>query len=252
MNRGDYADELPGFAAVEEGRWWILARRGLAGWARAVVRREVDTLLLVQGGRVEHAAVGLPEGGGAVVRRYRRGGLIRHVNRARYFVGHRAFEELRVTERAREAGVRVPEVLAAAERRLGVGYEALIATRWIEGAVGIDGWIPGRGVDEAGLALRRAGEQIRRMHDAGIAHPDLNLRNLLVGTTADADSPSVYLIDFDRARLSARPVEANRRSRDLNRLARSARKLGVPLESERSRALREGYGPDWPPGAGFP
>ena len=117
-----------------------------------------------------------------------------------------------------------------------MGYEALLATRWIEGVMGIDRWLAEEEEAEILAALRQAGEQIRRMHDAGIAHSDLNLRNLLVSADGGAGPFSLHLIDFDRARLSDTPVEPTRRARDLNRQARSARKLALPLEGQRLRA----------------
>src|SRR5690606_7998404 len=153
--------------------------------------------------------------------------------------GHRAFEELRVTELARAAGVRAPEVVAAMEWRRGVGYGATIATRWIADSVGLDRYLTEASGHAALGALRRAGEQIGRVHAAGIDHPDLNLRNLLVIAPGDAgDTGDVYLIDFDRARAGGQPVSARRRARSLERLARSARKLAVPLANEQLDALR--------------
>src|SRR5690606_6609754 len=69
-----------------------------------------------EGGRARHPIIALAgTGTKALVRRYHRGGLIRHINRDLYIGGHRAFAELMATERARRAGVNVPLVLAAAE-----------------------------------------------------------------------------------------------------------------------------------------
>ena len=56
-----------------------------------------------------------------------------------------------------------------------------------------------------------------RFHDAGVFHADLNARNiLLAGIT-------VYLIDFDRARIGS-PSVVNAK-RNLQRLHRSLEKL---------------------------
>lgn len=237
---------LRGFTAVEVGGWCILVRPGLEGWAAEVVADRALTLGMMGGGRAAHPVVEVPGGGAALVRRFHRGGLMRHLNRDRYFLGHRAFDELRVTEVARGAGVRVPEPLAAAERPARPGYEALIATRLIPGARGLDEWLRGdpKGSD-AELSL--AGEQIGRMHAAGIAHPDLNLRNLLVAEQPGSDAGGeIYLLDFDRARLSGSPVHPYRRRRDLARLGRSARKLGLSFTVRQWEALRAGYGAEWP------
>lgn len=236
------------FAAVEEGGRRILARRGFEEWAASITVEscEAGAERTIGGGRAEHPVVPLADGGSAVLRRYRRGGLMRHLNRDRYFLGHRAFEEVRATMRAGRAGVSVPQVLAAAEWRRGVGYGALLATRWLSDTVGLDRWMAERRGAASLPALRAAGKQIARLHAGGIAHPDLNLRNLLVSVAPEQPDPTLYLIDFDRARLMRRSVPPRRRARELERLARSARKLGLPLSDEAWSALREGYGGDWP------
>lgn len=245
-----YLDDpaLHGYGAAEVDGWRMVARSDLVEWAVAVARGEVRRVGEVTGGRVPHPRVELPSGGAAVVRSYQRGGLLRHLNRERYFLGHRAFEELRVTVRAAEAGVRVPGPLAAMERRPegGIGYHARLVTRMVEGAEGLDEVLAAGG-EGWGAAVRGAAAQIGRMHGAGITHPDLNLRNVLVRRSVDTSGhPEVYLIDFDRARVLDRPVPAAARGAELRRLARSARKLDVPLGPAQVEALREGYGADWP------
>ncbi len=197
----------------------------------------------VAGGRTSHALVPLPGGERAVVRVYRRGGALRHLNRERYFLGHRAFAELRATEAARANGVRVPLPLAAVERPALLGYTALFTTRWIPHSRDGESWLQAADPSAALAVLRRTGEQIARMHAAGVAHPDLNLRNLLV---AEEQTAAVYLLDFDRARLYRGPVPTRRRARDLLRLARSARKLCMPFDTQQWMALRKGYGAAWP------
>ncbi|HEX7242091.1 MAG TPA: lipopolysaccharide kinase InaA family protein, partial [Longimicrobiaceae bacterium] len=101
-------------------------------------------------------------------------------------------------------------------------------------------WLAGAPADGRLATLREAGRQVGRMHAAGVAHPDLNLRNLLVR------GAEVYLLDFDRARVYPGPVPGCQRERDLLRLARSARKLRAPVGPDGWEALREGYGAGWP------
>lgn len=245
MNWQSYGDDplLQDYAALEAGGWQILVRRGMEEWGADVGRGLAPTVRMMGGGRAAHPVVGVAGGGEAVVRRFHRGGMMRHLNRDRYFLGHRAFDELRVMEHARGAGVRVPEPLAAAERPASPGYEALIATRLVSPAMALDEWLHAH-PDRRALVLPRAGEQIGRMHAAGIAHPDLNLRNLLIA--GDAADPEVYLLDFDRAQLLPSAVPAARRTRDLKRLGRSASKLGLPLTPFNWQTLGRGYGDGWP------
>lgn len=235
-------DEAPGFVCIDRGatRAWI--RRGLepdaerlglagsppsdAGWA--------------SGGRIPHPIVRLADGEHAVVREYRRGGALRHLNSARYFRGNRALEELRASERVRSAGVHTPEVLAAVIRREGIGYTAKLATRWIAKGKNAADWLADAGPSARIEMWAETGRQIARMHECGIAHPDLNLRNLLLS------GGEVFLLDFDRARQFANAVPARRRRHDLRRLARSVGKIRAALNTEEGEALRSGYGAAWP------
>ncbi|HEX6926012.1 MAG TPA: lipopolysaccharide kinase InaA family protein [Longimicrobiaceae bacterium] len=239
---------LRDFEAIEVGGWRILVRSGFRSWAAGAAKGELDAAATIGGGRAEHPVFALPDGGEAVFRRFHRGGLMRHLNGDAYFAGHRAFAEARVTARAAAAGVRVPEVIAAGERRSGLAYRAWIATRRIARASGLEERLAtagAAGAERRSALLGAAGEQIGRMHDAGIIHPDLNLRNLLVVQDGD-EALTVYIIDFDRAVLLPAAAPSRQRARELLRLARSAAKLGVPLRPEDWASLRAGYGPAWP------
>lgn len=285
---------LSDFAELRAGAFRILVRRGYEAHA-AVLGLAGDPDPAggrVAGGRAEHPLVELPGGERALVRRYHRGGAVRHVNGSTYFIGRRSYHELRVTERARSAGVSVPIILAAAERRRLVGYNAWLASRWIPDARDLAWWLGtaaeaapetevdrkgamkggGRSLEErrvieregigsadreTGLARAEApvgeqerlmelvGRQVGVMHGGGIAHPDLNLRNVLV-TRSGAGGPAVHLLDFDRGRIYPRPVPTRRRRSDLERFARSARKLGAAVSPAGWKAFRAGYGDEWP------
>lgn len=251
----------PSFSEVHLGPTRIWVRKGYEAWASVLAGDgSVAAEAMVQGGRAAHPVIALPSGERVVVRRYRRGGAMRHLNPDLYFAGHRALDELVATERALAGGVRAPRVLAGAERRERAGYHAWLATTWIPGVLDGASWLAASDRPERQAALADAGRQIARMHASGVGHPDLNLRNLLVraGGAARAGSgtevadgkdgarPEVYLIDFDRARLYPGPTPAGRRIRDLLRLERSARKLDAAITSAEWGSLRAGYGAAWP------
>lgn len=238
--------EVPGFVELRDGAARALVRAGYERHAELLgLAGDPPVSGMAAGGRAPHPVVDLGAGERALVRRYRRGGAMRHVNGARYFVGHRSYEELVATERARAAGVRGPLVLAAAERRRMPGYEAWIATRWIAGAQDLVGWLVAASSAGGEAALEEVGRQISAMHAGGVAHPDLNLRNVLVGEV-EPGGPAIHLIDFDRARVFEGRVPEARRRRDLERLFRSARKLGALIPPGAWAALRSGYGLLWP------
>jgi 3-deoxy-D-manno-octulosonic acid kinase len=238
---------LASYAALSEGGTRMLVRRGYEAHAALLGFRGAPAAAAgwAGGGRAPHPVVALPGGERAVVRAYRRGGAVRHLNRGRYFLGHRAFAELLAAEAARRGGVRTPLPLAAAEHRAGIGYTAHFATLWVPGARDAAAWLADAAPADRLPALREAGVQVGRMHGSGVAHPDLNLRNLLV-VDEDDGSATVYLLDFDRARVSPDPVSPRRRAADLRRLARSVRKLAAPVGADGWAAFREGYGAEWP------
>lgn len=258
------------FVEMRAGRARALVRRGYEPFADrlGLLGDPADAADSVAGGRAAHPVVELDGGEHALVRRYRRGGAVRHVNGSRYFLGHRSYHELRMTELARSAGVRVPTVLAAAERRLALGYRAWLATLLIPGARDLVAWLTAASSSGGEAALERVGLEVGLMHAGGIAHPDLNLRNVLVAehpvTAREAQipraargyqsgragpaGPAVHLIDFDRARAFAGPVPEARRRRDLERFARSGRKLGALIPPRAWEAFRAGYGGEWPGG----
>ena len=122
----------------------------------------------------------------------------------------------------------------------------MLATILIPGARDAAAWLGGTSGEGKLEMLREAGRQMSAMHQVGVAHPDVHLRNLLV---ADAEGgPEVWLLDFDKARVYAGPVTRARRATDLRRLARSARKLKAGLGPDAWAAVQEGYGDDWPVG----
>ncbi len=254
MDWARYRDDpaLIDFVSIAGAGSRMLVRRGyevyapLLAPAGAVVAGKLAEALVL-GGRQAHPVVRLPNGERVVVRGYRRGGVLGRLNRKYYLLGHRPLDEARAAARASAAGVRVPEVLVAAEQQAGIGYTATLATRWIAGAKDGASWFMLAATAEREAMLREVGRQIALLHAAGVAHPDLILRNMLVVRAPGQAEPLVYLLDFDRALLSDGPTPPARRTVDLRRLGRSMRKLALPLNmAELWEALRVGYGAGWP------
>jgi 3-deoxy-D-manno-octulosonic acid kinase len=238
---------LADFVPLEHEGARMLVRQGYEDAARLLVEyRTLPAVETLGGGREAHPVVVLPTGEKAVVRRYHRGGLVQRINSSRYFGGNRAFDELRATERARTGGVRTARIVAAIERPRTVGYTAMLATLLIPGARDAAAWLASQPAERRMEMLREAGRQMAAMHQSGVAHPDVHLRNLLV---VDADgAPEVWLLDFDKARVHAGTVPRARRATDLRRLARSAKKLKAEIGAEGWAALKDGYGDGWPSG----
>ncbi len=155
-----------------------------------------------------------------VVRPCRRGGLPARFVRDVYFgLRPRPFAELVQTERLRQAGVPVVEIYAAVVAWLVPGcYQGWVLSRFLEGTETL--WTWAQREHEPGAkqeVWRSLALALRRLHAAGVVHPDLNLQNVLVRT--DPGGAQVWLIDFDRKAIAARIGS------DIERLERSVRKL---------------------------
>jgi len=219
---------------MTDGREYVIVRRGsftsrIRDDVRAWLEPALPELLVAQpsstpglpvpnGGRggIAVAAIGSER---VVVRPFRRGGLPSYFVRDLYLgTSPRPFIELELTERLRQAGVPVPEVLAASVRWVvpGCCYRGWLLTRFID-APTLWQWVQG----EPALADRRVvlgcvALAVRRLHAAGVVHPDLNLNNILVRLGED---PQVWLLDFDRS------SPRQRIGADIERLERSVHKL---------------------------
>ncbi|MDI5919341.1 3-deoxy-D-manno-octulosonic acid kinase [Halomonas sp. LR5S13] len=172
------------------------------------------------------------EGAQWVLRPYRRGGLIARLSDNYYlWTGlerTRAFRECRLTAGLHARGLPVPRPVAARVTRHGLTYEAALITERVPGARALADLLQRDDADTALLA--RVGTTIRRFHDTGLDHVDLNARNLLVDPQG-----KVWLIDLDRCRL--RP-EGAWQADNLARLERSLAKFGA---SKAMAAIRGGY-----------
>jgi hypothetical protein len=178
-----------------------------------------------------------------VIRRGRRGGTMGGLLVDRYLrLGEpRQLRELAVSERARAAGVRTPEVKAV----------VLAATRWfVRGDVATEyigesedlaalGFGAGeRSVEAQHAAWRAAGHLIRELAAARLFHPDLNLKNILIRFTPGG--PEAWVLDLDRARMG-RSDAAAMWARLQRSLAKWERITARPLAPALKQALESGF-----------
>jgi tRNA A-37 threonylcarbamoyl transferase component Bud32 len=166
----------------------------------------------------------------ALVRRCIRGGFFGRFFREMYlnWGTPRPIEELRVSDYARARGVSTPEVLAAAfEKAPPFFYRGALAVREISPSADLqrellEAQYP---LDRASLGKKRRaiaslGRLIAKMHEAGIYHADLHLKNILL---SDADG-GLYVLDLDAAKI-CEPLSDFRKHVNLLRLYRSAEKV---------------------------
>ncbi len=177
-----------------------------------------------------------------VLRHYRRGGLLAGLLGDRYLYAGakatRAFAELTLLAELHEAGLAVPAPVAARVCRRGLYYRADLLTVALPGVRTLAELRQAAGTAPLAAAIPHAvGGAVRRLHEAGVWHADLNAHNVLV----DGDGRA-YLIDFDRA--ERRPPGAWREA-NLARLRRSLDKVsaaaGGALPPADWQALLAGY-----------
>jgi len=174
-----------------------------------------------QRGRAALGAVELPDGR-ALVRPLTRGGLLGKVVQRRSLDAERSLRELRVSVGAAQRGARVLEVLAAVTKPVGVGYEHAVVTREVPGARDLLAVLRQERGDVRRRALAEAGEAIRLLHEAGVDHVDLNVKNVLF----DAEGRAL-VIDLDRCTLGEAPAPWGVRRSNLARLLRSWTKVAA-------------------------
>lgn len=162
------------------------------------------------------------------LRHYHRGGLIAKLSNDRYaWLGEsrsRPVREFAVHRELQRRGLPVPALVGVRITREGFSYRGDILTerlldvqslaqRLAEAPLGVTDWV----------ALGRC---LRRFHDAGLDHADLNAHNILWRAPAE-----IFLIDFDRGRLQ--PKRGLWCDANLVRLRRSLLKVTRSLPGDR-------------------
>jgi 3-deoxy-D-manno-octulosonic acid kinase len=153
-----------------------------------------------------------------VLRRYLRGGMAARFARDRFlWLGEdrtRSFRELRLLAELLRRGLPVPPPVAARYRRGFASYRAELMTGLLPGVESLTAMVAAGRMDDARWAA--VGRCLRRFHDAGVQHADLNSDNIML----DGDG-GTWVLDFDRGRLRE---PGSWRERVLDRLARSLAK----------------------------
>jgi 3-deoxy-D-manno-octulosonic acid kinase len=162
-----------------------------------------------------------------VLRHYHRGGWIAPLAVDAYLwrgeALTRSFVEWHMLYLMRRAGLPVPLPIAASYRRSGrYGYRADLLTEQIPGTESLATLLRAGSMPlSRWIALGRC---LRRFHEDGVFHADLNAHNVLLGEGAE-----VWLVDFDRGRLRKPGLWCDV---NLVRLRRSVEKITARLPVE--------------------
>ncbi len=176
-----------------------------------------------------------------VLRHYCRGGMVARFITDHYFwtgVEHtRAYMELNLLDMMQQHGLPVPRPVAAHIERNSITYQADIIVEQIPHSRSLSDILQQEELNSD--IWQKIGSIIRRFHDVGIHHSDLNAHNILLDIKAH-----VFLIDFDKGQ-QRRPAR-QWQVKVLQRLKRSLNKLGEQYRefhynSTNWQALMSGY-----------
>lgn len=178
-----------------------------------------ENSVALSGGRGASQKI-LIQGQACVLRHYLRGGLVARVLHDQYlWTGHkhsRPYLERRAVQHALLHQLPVPEVVAYRIQQTGLIYRASIISQYINNQGTLATYLYDNNMpDDNWFAL---GELIRRLHQAGIFHADLNANNILINAEGNFN-----LIDFDKAEIvisTEKKLEKN-----IQRLLRSVKKI---------------------------
>lgn len=179
-----------------------------------------------------------------VLRHYQRGGLVAKISKDKYlWLGlhfTRPWKEWQLLEKMLKQGLPVPIPAAIKVERTGLSYSADIMMHRIPHARTVMNILIVEALSEGyWIAI---GSMIRRFHEKGVFHADLNANNILID-----EGGRCYLIDFDRCKY--RKPNLQWQKENLLRLKRSLTKISnnedVFYFSEMNwHSLLRGYGWD--------
>ena len=167
----------------------------------------------------------------AVLRQYRRGGMVAKLSRSHYVWGGaeqtRSWMELRLLQQMYNAGLPVPRPLAAYYKQSLGFYKAAIITQTIPNSQPLVSVLQQSQSDEKLLnkLAGRVAKAIASMHDFGVWHADLNAFNIMVD-----DQMKVWLLDFDKSRYRSKEKRAA--------LAQEAEQESTQVKSENKESDR--------------
>ena len=209
----------------------LLLRQGIEDFEIFLKRNRQSSNYLK--GRALHPSIPIREGERVVIRQYFHGGLFRNFTRNLFLFGSRSFRELALTEEIRSYGIPTIQPIAAIHRFiLPPFYQAYFLSLEIPNSKDLIQYFREIGTrpSRENIVLKRkmirsAGLLLRKFHQSGFFHGDLQLKNILVA----GDQP--FLIDFDRS-YRKRTLSIRERMKNLLRLNRSVEKwrcLGLPI-----------------------
>jgi hypothetical protein len=145
-----------------------------------------------------------------IVRELTHGGLFGKITGRRFFSTSRSMRELKISNFLRQNGINTPEIPAVRFLRSGMFYTIDVITRLVPDSIDLLTWLENFRLEQTGEALQSAqkngpdnlftkvfyetGLLVRKMHELGVYHADLHLKNILLDNRMKP-----WLLDLDKA-----------------------------------------------------
>jgi tRNA A-37 threonylcarbamoyl transferase component Bud32 len=184
-----------------------------------------------------------------VVRDYWHGGLFGKILRDFFWDRLRPLKELSICEVASKSGVKTTEVIAIVKNKIiGPLYKCRLVSKEITSAIDLMVLLlnpeKNQFVAQKRQIINKVAKAVKEMHDAGIYHADLHLKNILVQFAEDG-KVNVYIIDLDKSRQREK-ISLHKKMKNIMRLDRSLEKFKknvrndfLVTNTDKMRFLRE-------------
>src|SRR3989338_11256021 len=227
------------FGVEKEGGKIFIFKEGYGDIVRSAEFRNpksaIPNLRTVRG-RGEYPCVPLEGGGMAIIRRVRHGGLWGKVTGDLLWGIGRPVRELINAYKALERGVPTAEILgirleAAGPLLTGPFYRAEVFSRELPETIDLLELLKSLEStldvqQHKGEIIRAVALSVRAMHEAGLYHNDLHLKNILITKSTSGGPFKAYIIDLDKSSLHE-SLSLNQRIKNLLRLDRSVEKFMI-------------------------
>jgi len=128
-----------------------------------------------------------------VVRPLMHGGFFRHITGKNFISPARTLREIEISTFLISRGVRSPEILGSRILEKGFFCNIDVITRLVPDSTDLLAYLEADRYD-CGQVLMEAGKIIKTLHDLGVYHSDLHIKNLLLDS-----SRSIWVLDLDKA-----------------------------------------------------
>ncbi|MFH1230253.1 MAG: lipopolysaccharide kinase InaA family protein [Planctomycetota bacterium] len=242
----------PYFHTNESSKEWRIIHQDYESGVNSLFDGEIDTsqvVTTVKGrGRYIVAHIKSPAGKNeeVIMKTYKRGGLTALFLPDIFNDVMRPLNELVLTEKARTNDIAVPEILGIQIRWITLFlFRAKIIFKKIPDTMTLEDFIMfllrnykdkhSELYQKKRNLIKSISQTIGQLHQIGIYHNDLNIRNILVQILQTTNSPlRTYIIDLDKSTYESRcssGLPLNKRVDNLIRLNRSLEKMIVKFKS---------------------